>query len=85
MLIPVKLLKALPHCVQHNGLQSITHPTLRQCRTKEKGKSTSIKAVCTGLRQAVPFLSVAFDLARAIHLNPATDFPAASTIQHGRA
>lgn len=31
----------------------------------------------------VPFLSVAFDLAHAIHLNPRARIPAASTIRHG--
>ncbi len=56
--------------------------TLLYVRTEQKKREN---CTYTGLHQAVPFRSVAFDHARAIHLNPATGIPAASTIQHGRA
>lgn len=59
-------------------------PCFTSVQTKRKEKNY-ICNICTGLHQAVPFLSVAFDLARAIHLNPDTGIPAANTIQHYRA
>lgn len=58
--------------------------TLSQCSAKESKEKGKI-SVCVELQQAVPLHSVAFDLSRAIHLNPTEGIPGASTIQHGRA
>ena len=63
------------------ALHTLLYVSVEQSKN---GKSTSINAA--HVHQAVPFLSVAFDLAHAVLLNPAAaGIPGASTIQHGRA
>ena len=63
----------------NSELKSVAYLTLHERKNQQK------KYVCVELPMVVPFHSAVFDLAHATPLSPATGFPAAGTILHGRA